>query len=138
MPEVNFRKKFQNFIVVNLVAAALLIGLWFGLRSTGGFAITSAATPWIILLFLVTHLLLFHYQLKATTKRFSGFVNIFLLTTTGKLLLFLTIIIIYSLLHRQQAIVFILNFFVVYLVFTIIEVVKIFQAQNSLKSFLNK
>ena len=81
------------------------------------------------------YLLLFYFIMTALTgfiilifanKKFSKFVNIFMLATVGKLLLYLFIIIIYLFfINRKDAIGFISSFFIYYLLFTIFETIQI-------------
>lgn len=129
----SLKKKYTRFALLNLIVTAILLIAWSILKKPVGEQYITSAAPWIILFFLALNLLVFYLMLKVTTRRFSKFVNLFLLTTSLKLLVFLAIIIMYSFLNRQHAVAFILNFFVVYLVYTIIEVVHVMRAQQTLK-----
>ena len=68
---------------------------------------------------LIVHLIL----LNVSQKKASGFINFFMLLTFGKLLFFLTIILIYALLNRSDAVRFIISFFILYMFYTAFEVV---------------
>lgn len=134
MTSDQLKKKYYSFVITNLIAAGLLLTGWFLLNHYSAVPVTSKVTPWIIIFFLATNLTLFYFQLQAITRKLSRFVNVFLITTTLKLLLFLTLMVTYAFLFREDAVNFILNFFVIYVVFTSIEVVKIFNAQKKLKN----
>jgi hypothetical protein len=54
-----------------------------------------------------------------------------MLTTAIKLFLFITVMIIYSFLNRKDAVAFLLNFFILYLVYTVFEVVQIISLSKS-------
>ena len=64
-----------------------------------------------------------HYVLlRISVKRPNSFINYFMLLTFGKLMFYLSIILIYSLIKRDEAVSFILSFAVLYLFFTAFEV----------------
>ncbi len=64
-----------------------------------------------------------HYiLLRISVKRPNSFINYFMLLTFGKLMFYLTIILIYALVRRDEAVSFILSFAVLYLFFTAFEV----------------
>ncbi|MBN1651922.1 MAG: hypothetical protein JW857_11375 [Bacteroidales bacterium] len=127
-------KSFQNFskkiIYVSLVAAVLTFGLTFVIPVV----FISKSWPFILLFFLSISLIVHRFLLKKADGNHGKFINAFLLTTTVKLLLFLSVILIYVLLNRSDAIGFILTFFAYYLVFTVFEILSILkflrQAQN--------
>ncbi|MBN3035296.1 MAG: hypothetical protein JW861_06895 [Bacteroidales bacterium] len=81
------------------------------------------ALPGIILFFYVTTVLVHWILLKASHSRFERFVNWFMLLTVGKLILFLTLILVYSLINREDAVAFILAFSVLYVAYTLFEVI---------------
>ena len=87
---------------------------------------TEFITPSIIYLYLFffSVALIVHYLLlKIAQKRINRFVNYFMLLTFGKLLFYLTIILIYALIYRSDAKVFIITFLILYFCFTSFEVV---------------
>jgi hypothetical protein len=92
----------------------------------------SPAIPGIIIFFLVLTLSLFYYQLMASINRVSKFVNVFLMATGLKLLVFLVIIVTYVFLNKSDAVNFISSFFIIYLIFTILEISQILKVQKSL------
>ncbi len=118
-------KSFRNFskqiIYVSLIAAALTYGLSFFIPV----AFISSSWPFILLFFLSISLIVHRFLLKKTDGNHGKFINAFLLTTTVKLLLFLSVILIYVLLNRADAIGFILTFFAYYLIFTVFEIFSI-------------
>ncbi len=134
MTSDQLKKKYYSFVVTNLIGAGLLLTGWYLLHRYSAIPITSKVTPWIIIFFLATNLTVFYFQLQTISRKLSRFVNVFLITTTLKLLLFLVIIITYAFLFREDAVNFILNFFVIYVVFTSIEVARIISAQKKLKN----
>ena len=82
--------------------------------------------PYLLLFFFIITGLTGFIILIFANKKFNKFVNIFMLATAGKLLLYLFIIIIYLFfINRKDAIGFISSFFIYYLLFTVFETIQI-------------
>ncbi|MBM3435808.1 MAG: hypothetical protein FJY07_06290 [Bacteroidetes bacterium] len=79
--------------------------------------------PYLIFFFFSVTLIVHLVLINVSEKKTPSFINYFMLLTFGKLIFFLTIILIYALLNRDDAIPFILSFFVLYLLYTAFEVV---------------
>jgi len=78
--------------------------------------------PFLYVFFFAATLIVHYILLKVSEKKTSGFINFFMLVTFGKLLFFLTIILAYALLNREDAVPFIIAFFILYVCFTAFEV----------------
>ena len=79
---------------------------------------------WLILAVCTTATTLIHLILtRSASQQPTRFVRYFLAATSLKLFTYLIIIILYSLFNRQNAVVFIVGFLLLYLAFTIFEVV---------------
>jgi len=113
---VNFLKKLLIFTLI-LGLTGFLIGSFLPK------SFISPALPYLFFFFFSVTLIVHLILLKVTEKKGSGFVNFFMLLTFGKLLFFLTIILIYSLLNRTDSVRFIISFFIIYVFFTAFEVV---------------
>ena len=83
----------------------------------------SPTLPYLFVFFFSVTLIVHYILLKVSIKRVTNFVNYFMLLTFGKLIFFLTIILIYALLFRDDALQFIISFFILYVFFTGFEVV---------------
>ena len=92
----------------------------------------SQAIPAIIVFFFLLNVSVFNFQLNASLKKTSKFVNFFLVATTLKLMLILCIVLIYSLLNKPDAVNFILSFFIIYAVYSIFEVLQMLKLQDKL------
>ena len=79
--------------------------------------------PFLMIFFLVISLVAYYVIEKAIAKRFALFTNYFMVFTMFRILIYLTIIILYSLTHRYDAIAFIFTFFLLYLAYTTFEVI---------------
>ena len=78
--------------------------------------------PYLYVFFFAATLVVHYILLKVSEKKTPGFVNLFMLVTFGKLIFFLTIILIYALINRDDAVPFIAAFSILYFFFTAFEV----------------
>lgn len=111
----------KNLLYVSLAAGIVAFALYYLLPSTW----FSPALPVLFAFFYACSLLSFMILSKSIQKKFSRFTSVFMLTTAGKLFLFISIMIVYSFLNKKDAVPFLLNFFILYLVFTIFEVTQV-------------
>ncbi len=105
------------FIVFVLVLAC---GIFFFFRNTDQ---EFYSMLWLLYGYFCLLTIVFHYGItKATASRPQVFVHYYMASTTIKLLLNLGIIVVYSMLHREMAVRFIISFMILYFLFTIFEV----------------
>ena len=83
----------------------------------------STKLPYLYLFFMSITAVVHYILLKISLKREISFSNYFMLLTFGKLIFFLSIIIIYALVNREDAPQFIISFFILYVFYTAFEVV---------------
>ncbi len=81
--------------------------------------------PYLFIFYFAITLVVHYVLMKASEKRMSRFVNYFMLATFLKLMLYIMILVIYVLFNRSDAIPFILTFFILYLFFTVFEIISI-------------
>jgi hypothetical protein len=80
----------------------------------------------LVLLFFYVVTAVFHYGLLRSEQRGNrNIIHYYMLSTVLKLLLFIAIIMGYSLAYRQENIPFVLHFFGSYVVFTVFEVLTV-------------
>src|SRR6476659_6105857 len=80
----------------------------------------------LVFFFLTTAL--FHYGLLSAARSSNrNIVTYYMLSTAFKLLLYFGIIIGYALLNKGKAVPFIVNFFTLYVFFTVFEVLKVYR-----------
>jgi hypothetical protein len=89
------------------------------------------AYPYILLFMYALTLVVYHMLIKTITRKLSRFVNAYMLVNFGKLILFSVIILVYAWFNREDAISFILTFFIYYLLFTTYEVIALLKASKS-------
>jgi hypothetical protein len=116
-----YNKYLRNLLIFSGILAAIALILHFALPK----AWFSPAIPFLVVFFFAASLLSFYYLLHSTSKRFIKFVNTFLLTIIVKLFIYAGVMITYALANRQDAIPFMLGFFILYLCYTIFEAASI-------------
>jgi len=119
--DLSFHQYSKKSIILSLIVVAITFALSYLMPTP----LISRAWPFIILFFLSVSLLVYRFLIKNSKGNHGKFINAFLLTTTVKLLLYLAIILVYSLLNRGDAIGFIITFFIYYLIFTVFEIFSI-------------
>lgn len=133
MASIDQKRIFNNFLRRTTLLAAVLLIIDMLLKYWFPELPQSDVRPWLIVFFLLTTNLVFYLQLKAITAKETRFANTFLVSTGFKLLFFLAIILVYALLVRDDAIRFIIDFFILYLIFTVFEVLNISKIQHRLR-----
>ena len=89
------------------------------------------ALPYLFLFFLSITLIVHYVLFKASEKRFNKFTTYFMLATFLKLMLYIAVLLIYVLLNRSDAIPFIITFFILYIFYTVFEVISILSYSKS-------
>jgi peptidoglycan/LPS O-acetylase OafA/YrhL len=94
--------------------------------------------PFLIVFFFAATMLVYYFMLKSLEKRPAKFVNIFLLTTMAKLFVYMAVMVSYALVNRDEARQFIIAFFILYIIYTIIEVLALLGENSKMgrKKFL--
>jgi len=128
------RNAIRRFLFRTLATAALLGIIYAFAINTYLAHYFSPAIPWLLIFFVVISNLVYYLQLRATQNRTSKFVNIAMLSSGFKFLLFLMILIVYALLNRNDAVNFIIAFLILYFIFTPLEVISLHRTHQKLKS----
>ncbi|NVO01162.1 MAG: hypothetical protein HXX09_00525 [Bacteroidetes bacterium] len=81
--------------------------------------------PYQLVFFFASTLLVHKVLLNASEKRFTKFVTYFMASTFFKLVLYIVVMVVYVFVNKPDAIPFIISFFILYLSFTIFEVMAI-------------
>ncbi|MBK7029220.1 MAG: hypothetical protein IPH45_08385 [Bacteroidales bacterium] len=108
----------KNLAIISLLISITAAGLAYFLP-----ALYSPALPWLILLFIFSTSFLYYILLKASTGKFNRFTNIFMAASVIKLLLLLVLITFYLYFFKTDAIRFVISIFVLYIVYTLLEVI---------------
>ncbi|MCD4724484.1 MAG: hypothetical protein K8R63_06535 [Bacteroidales bacterium] len=119
---MNNKRIFQGFIRKTAITTIVVIAAGMLLFTNIPAEYYSPAFPFIVGFFFFVTIIVFYYMLKAVDKRPARFVNVFMLTTMLKLMLYLAVMVVYVLLNREDAKPFILTYLVLYIIYTVLEV----------------
>ena len=127
---MNYKKHFYDFLRTLVVVTLIVIALSFVLFSIIPAWYYPPVYPFLLAFFFLATLIVYHYMLKSLEKRPASFVNVFLLTTMLKLLLYMVFMVVYSLFNREVARPFIVAFFILYVIYTVLEVISILKVNK--------
>lgn len=116
--KLNYLAFIKRLFIFTLILAVAVTGITYLLPAS----YITPTLPYLFVFFFSATLLVHYVLLQVAMKKVSSFVNYFMLLTFGKLIFFLSIVMAYALLRREDAAQFIIAFFVLYLFFTIFEV----------------
>ena len=119
------RKKYLQFIVRLTILSLVLALLSFILRKFLPEGIISPALPYLIILFHVITAIVHYILLRITALNPRKFVSYFMLATFLKLAIYLIVVVVYVFNMKEGILPFILSFFILYIFYTIFEVVTI-------------
>jgi len=108
----------KNLLILTSIVSALAASIYILLPQ-----FVTPALPWLILFLAVTTYVLYKILLKASKEKFNRFTNYFMAATMSKLLLLLAVIAAYLYFFRDDAIRFTITLFILYLVYTVFEVI---------------
>jgi hypothetical protein len=117
--------KFKSFIrgltffSVLILLLSLAVYLWLPKVKI------TPAYPYIALFFYGFTIFIFRLLYKSKNEKISKFTNTYMLVNFGKLILFSTIIVVYAFLNREDAVSFIITFFLYYLLFSAYEIINL-------------
>ena len=121
----------KNLLIFSLIIVVIYIGLSYLLPEF----YFSPALPFLFPFYIATTLISYHFMLRSLHRRFSKFVNRFMAATAVKLFWYLTVMILYILFFTFDAVPFAINFFILYLCYTVFETVSLVTYS---KSYINK
>lgn len=108
-----------------LLLVVLTILLSLGLVFVGSILIPDSVdiSTWTLLVYFLFITMLFHFGLVQASKgRPQVFIRYYMASTTFKLLIHMSVVVIYALFNKEDAIRFISTFLVLYIIFTAFEV----------------
>lgn len=119
------KKKYQHFLFrLTILSVVILLLLLVTGRIMHWPFITPALYYIVILLYLITALVHF-ILLKTIILNPKKFVGYFMLATTVKLLAYLIVLVAFVFTMKEGVLGFVLAFFILYIIFTVFEVVSI-------------
>jgi L-asparagine transporter-like permease len=127
---MKYKKAFQKFILILSVTTAVIIALAMLIYSLTPPHYYTRAFPFLLLFFYIVNLLMYRFLLKEMEKRPEKFINAFMAITTIKLFLYMIVMVVYAMIFKEDAKQFITVFFILYVVFTSIEVVSLLRVNG--------
>ena len=127
---MNYKAIMIRFIKELVITTVILVGVGMVFFYNTPESYYSPAFPFLLAFFIIVSILVFHFMLKAVEKRPAKFVSVFMLTTMLKLFAYMAVMITYALLIREDARAFIITFFVLYVVYTIVEVTSLLRVNR--------
>jgi len=127
---MNYKEAIRSFLRTLIIATLIVVVVSLIFFASMPAWYYPPVFPYLVAFFFVTTLVVYHFMLKSLEKRPARFINIFLLTTMLKLFAFMTFMVVYALLNREMARPFIIAFFILYIIYTIIEVVSLLKVNR--------
>lgn len=127
---MNYREAFRSFLRTLIITTLVVVVASFILFYSLPAWYYPSVYPFLVGFFFITTLVVYHFMLKSLEARPARFINIFLLTTMLKLFAFMTVMVVYALLNREVARPFVISFFVLYIIYTSVEVVSLLKANK--------
>jgi hypothetical protein len=93
--------------------------------------IITRAYPWLTALFFIITAIVHYVLLRISALNPRKFVGYFMLATTLKLMIYLIVIFVYVFFEKTGILSFILAFFILYIIYTVFEVVTILKQTKS-------
>ncbi len=113
-------QKFTRSLILLSAVLLLLIMSWNHFLPS---RLTSPHANYILIYFVFSTAIFHHFFIKANAQSPQNFIRTYMASTALKLLLNLIVIIIYILVNREHAIIFVLSFLAIYFVFLIFEII---------------
>jgi len=122
---LNFLRRIS---ILTIILAVISIGLYYLVPHK----YITFTLPYQLVFFLAVYLFVFYIMLKSSYhKKKIKFISSFMLATTVKLLSFLAIILAYSFAVPEDAVQFIVTFFILYMIYTTFEIVSILKLMRN-------
>lgn len=116
---------FRTFLKKIIIFTAIIIGILSIFYYYLPKAYIHPALPFILIFYFTITLVTHYFQLKIKEKKFASFTSNFMIITFLKLLILLTVLLIYVFLNQNNALSFIIWYFIFYILYTVFEVIEL-------------
>jgi hypothetical protein len=127
------KKVFQGFLQRIAILSVIIEVLSVVLYLLMPVKMYSHSTPFLVLFFFAVNTGFYYIILKLTNNKFSRFVNMFMILTFAKLFLYIIVILVYALLNKADAFPFVITFFILYIIYTIFEIISFLNDQKKME-----
>ena len=117
----------RGFTIYSVIILLISLAIYMWVPSI---SITSYY-PYILLFMYAFTLIIYYMVSKTIRQKLSKFVNVYMLVNFGKLILFSIVIVVYAWFNRDDAVPFILTFFIYYILFSAYEVISLLKVSKS-------
>ena len=114
-------KFIKRISILSVVTATLIFLLTYIVPSI----FITPTLPFLILFFFSAGIVVHFVFLKISNKKSAKFIGQYMLVTVIKNLVFIIVLLLYVFLNRYDAVRFIVAFFILYLIYTIFEIISI-------------
>lgn len=111
----------KKLLIVASITGIIIIGVLYMLPPEK----VTPALPYLLVFHIAATMVSYMFIHKKTSAAPGKFINVYMAATTVKLLLYLAILMIYALNNLHDAVNFIISFFVLYIIFTVFEVIEL-------------
>jgi len=118
-------KMSKKFLIRTLLLAILLVIFYIISEYLLKLSILPDIFPYLIVVFLLVYNFSFHLLSRVAHQNFRRFLNLNMILTFAKLLLMMAVVLAYLFFIRVDILQFIISFFVLYLLFTSLEVASV-------------
>ncbi len=126
---MTFKKIFIQFTIFTLLLAALTLMATLSVKLLRPFNLW----PLLLLFMYGLNLAAVYYLFKSTADRPAKFVHVFMLTSFGKMLLYIAIMLVYVYLNPTQAIPFVVIFLLYFMSFLLFEVTLLLKMNRNIQ-----
>jgi hypothetical protein len=109
----------KRLMIYSLILGSITGVLFFVLPSK----FITPTLPFLIPFFIAVTLISSYLLIRSSQKKFIRYLNVYLLTTVVRLFLYIAVMVTYILLNKADVLPFSITFFILYLCYTIFEVV---------------
>ena len=81
--------------------------------------------PYLLMFFAIITALFHYFLIKSSQHEIKKFINTFMIFTGIKLMLYILFILIFILLNKSSAVVFVMGFIILYVIYSIFEIISI-------------
>jgi hypothetical protein len=113
----------NKFIIQLFIFSSVLGIIAYGLTFVLPENYFSPVLPLLFPFFFSITVIVFYYLIKSKGKKFNRFVNRFMMITFIKLFVYMAVLLAYVFTHKEDAVSFILAFFILYVAYTVFEVI---------------
>ncbi len=108
-----------SLLVFSVILAAIAYSLTFFMPASN----FSPLLPWLFPFFFGVTAGIYFFLASSAKTKFSSFINRFMIATFLKLMIYFMVLLTYIFTHKEDAVRFILAFFILYVAYTVFEVV---------------